>query len=51
MVVIYRYGCISKGMYVLIRRGGMAGASERKVIQKNGTLRGGGGVKLYFKRN
>ena len=29
----------------------MAGASERKVIQKNGTLRGGGGVKLYFKRN
>ena len=40
MVVIYRYGCISKGMYVLIR-GGRAGASERKVIQKNGTLRGG----------
>ena len=50
MVVIYRYGCISKAMYVLIR-GGRVGASERKVIQTNGTLRGTGGVKLYFKRN
>ena len=48
MVVIYRYGCISKGMYVLIR-GGRAGASERKVIQKNGTLRGGGGQTLFKK--
>lgn len=46
MVVIYRYGCISKGMYVLIR-GGRAGASERKVIKTNGTLRGGGGQTLF----
>ena len=48
MVVIYRYGCISKGMYVLIR-GGRAGASERKVIQTNGTLRGGGGSNFILK--
>ena len=38
----------TKGMYVLIR-GGRAGASERKVIQKNGTLRGGGGSNFILK--
>ena len=45
MVVIYRYGCISKGMYVFNKGGGRAGASERRVIQKNGTL--GGGQTLF----
>ena len=46
MVVIYRYSSISKGMYVFNKGRGRAGASEGRVIQKNGTL---GGSTLILK--
>ena len=46
MVVIYRYGCISKGMYVLIRGGGL-GLQRGRSSKKMGPLGAGGGQTLF----
>ena len=49
MVVIYRYGCISKGMYVLIRGGGGLGLQKGRSSKKMGPFGAGGGSNFILK--